>query len=205
MQYSKYQCNTVQNSAIQYIPVQYSKEQCNKINRNKSSIQHAENSAIHWITVWYSIEHYNIVQNSMIQYSTEQYSTKQCNTEQNSAIFFRTMPVSTREYTQEQCRAVPEFLKVMVSQSCDRQKKFWFCPKSWDLYVQTKNLCILTSFTVFSSCFTHIMWFLERFLYFSSRKISKLKLWPSNKIYFYNAWAVQNSIGSVVEHYSMYT
>ena len=32
--------------------------------------------------------------------------------------------------------------------------------KSWDLHAQTNNLCILTSFKLFSSCFTHIKGFL---------------------------------------------
>ena len=53
----------------------------------------------------------------------------------------------------------PEFLNVTVSWSCARAKFSWPCAKSWDLYAQTQKLCILTSFRVISSWFTHIMWF----------------------------------------------
>ena len=42
-----------------------------------------------------------------------------------------------------------EFLKVTVSQSCNRATNFWLYAKSWDLHVRTKHLCILTSFEVF--------------------------------------------------------
>ena len=60
------------------------------------------------------------------------------------------------------------------------RKIFWLSAKSWDLYAQPKNVGILTSFTVFSSWFTYIMWFLHFFL----RKISKLKFWPLKKSTF---------------------
>ena len=62
-------------------------------------------------------------------------------------------------YITETVAILAEFLRVTVSRSCDRAKDFWVCVKSWDLYAQTKNFCTLTSFTVFSSCFTPIIWF----------------------------------------------
>ena len=60
----------------------------------------------------------------------------------------------------------------------------WICAKSWDLHAQTKNVCILTCLTVFSSCFTNIRWFLGIFLHFFLCKISKLKFWPRKKSTF---------------------
>ena len=39
-------------------------------------------------------------------------------------------------------------------------------------------------FTVFSSLFTHIKWFLVIFFHFFLRKIWKIQFWPRKKIYF---------------------
>ena len=76
-----------------------------------------------------------------------------------------------------------EFLKVTVSWTCDHAKFFWLCAKSCDLHAQTNNLCILTSFTVFSSYFTHTRWFIVIFLHFFLQKISNLSFWPWKKIH----------------------
>ena len=74
-----------------------------------------------------------------------------------------------------------EFLKVMVSRSCDSAKFFWLPAKSWDLHAQSTNLCILTIFTVFSSLFfTHTKCFLMIFSLFL-HKIPKLKFGPYKK------------------------
>ena len=71
----------------------------------------------------------------------------------------------------------PEFLKVPVSWSSDLAKVFRLCAKSWDVHAQSKMFCILTSFTVFSSFFTHNKRFLVKCLHFFLRKISKIKFW----------------------------
>ena len=47
------------------------------------------------------------------------------------------------------CLLPPEFLKVTVLLSCNRAKFFWLCSKPWNFHAQTRNVCILTSFTVF--------------------------------------------------------
>ena len=44
------------------------------------------------------------------------------------------------------CAGCTEFLNVTVSWACERAKFSWVCAKSWELYVQTKNVGILTSF-----------------------------------------------------------
>ena len=55
-----------------------------------------------------------------------------------------------------------ELLNVTVSRSRYRVKFSLLCAISWDFYAQTKNVCIYTYFSVFSSWFTHIMvWFLH--------------------------------------------
>ena len=74
-----------------------------------------------------------------------------------------------------------EFLNVTVSRSCDRAKFSWLCAKSWDLYAETKNLCILTSFTIFSSWFTRIMQILVWFWHFFLRKNVKTKVLTAQK------------------------
>ena len=64
--------------------------------------------------------------------------------------------------------AGPEFLNVTVSTLCDGAIFSWLCAKFWDFHAQTKNLCILTSFTFFFClCFTHIIdfkWYVCTFL-----------------------------------------
>ena len=79
------------------------------------------------------------------------------------------------------CACMSEFLNVTVSQSCDRANFSWLGAKSWGLYVQAKYLCILTSFTVFSSWFTHIKWSLVWILFFSLRKSCLTKVWTAQK------------------------
>ena len=76
---------------------------------------------------------------------------------------------------------ISEFLNVTVTQSCDHAKFSWLCAKSWDLYAQTKKLCLWTYFTVFSSWFTFTMWFLVWFLHFFLRKNFKSKVLTAQK------------------------
>ena len=55
------------------------------------------------------------------------------------------------------------------------------CAKSWDLHAHTKKLWIFTSFTVFSSCFTHIKWFLVKSLNFFLLQSLKIKVLIAKK------------------------
>ena len=73
---------------------------------------------------------------------------------------------------------------IPLSWSCDRAKFSGLCVKSWDLHAQTKEIFILTSFTVFSSSFTHIKWFwVILFAHFHAQNF-KTKVLTARKIYF---------------------
>ena len=63
----------------------------------------------------------------------------------------------------EELSTKAEFLKVTVSRLCERAKVLWLCPKSWDLHAQTKRNGFYPLLPFFSSCFTHIKWFLVIF------------------------------------------
>ena len=94
-----------------------------------------------------------------------------------------------------------EFLKVTVSRSCDRAKFVWLCSKSWDLYAQTKNLCSLTSFTVFFFMFYiyHVI-FCEIFVLFVAQNFKtkvltakqNLRLECLNKCWWYGRLKVRH-------------
>ena len=77
-----------------------------------------------------------------------------------------------------------EFLNVTVSRSCDRAKFSWLWATFWDWYFETKNLCILTYSTVFSSWFTHNMWFLMWLLHFFLPTNFRTKVLTAQKFYF---------------------
>ena len=74
------------------------------------------------------------------------------------------------------------FLYVTVSLFFHCSNFSWLCIQSWDLYAQTKKLCISTPFTVCSACFTHIIWFFLCDFFSFLCKISKLKVQLRNKI-----------------------
>ena len=74
-----------------------------------------------------------------------------------------------------------EFLKVTFSRSCDRARIFWLRAKSWNLKVQTKNLCIFTSLTVFFFMFhTYCVTFNEIFALFVTQNF-KIKVLTAQK------------------------
>ena len=77
-----------------------------------------------------------------------------------------------------------EFLNVTVSRLCDRAKFSWLWATFWDWYFETKNLCILTYSTVFSSWFTHNMWFLMWLLHFFLPTNFRTKVLTAQKFYF---------------------
>ena len=81
--------------------------------------------------------------------------------------------------------------------SCDRAKIFWLCAKSWDLHAKTRFFFWNLVFTVFSSFFTHIKWFLVIFFHFFLRKIWKIKFRPRKKnllleclIFYHHEWII---------------
>ena len=68
-----------------------------------------------------------------------------------------------------------EFLNVTVTRSCDGAKFLGVCSKSWELYGQTKNLCILTSFFFFFFMIhTHYVILGEIFALFLVQNFQKL-------------------------------
>ena len=118
-----------------------------------------------------------------------------CNQKKSCILLYFVQNISTwmvaciRTFTFRQSGSVfsagTEILKRAVVRSCDRAKIFWLCAKSWDLHAKTKFFFYFNLvFTVFSSFFTHIRWFLVIFFHFFLRKIWKIRFWPRKKSTF---------------------
>ena len=72
------------------------------------------------------------------------------------------------------------------SHGCMTAQIFLTLRKIFIFVLPNNKIIEFTSFTVFSSLFTHIIWFLVWFWQFFLRKISKLMFWPRKKVYFQN-------------------